>query len=477
MSTGLETALEGIQPESSGAEEPPEALGSTAPDTLPPAEGSGGGKQPGEENVGDGAPDQTGGEPEAKTQEQILEELRVAAEPQAGDNQTIRQLRSLLKERVDQYESEAPGQGEEALSETDREGLEMVRDLYGYDVEKDQPTTAGFINKLAAKDHNLVGQLLADAITVQIPGSEIQNWTYGHELLQNMGLDPMKFPDLVRFSRGEIDGSAFGITEVPEYVPHEYHEAYKQLNPVNRTDVDIYLRGDDQAQKAAGLQLLQDKNKLLEVDRMAQQREQQDRATFTSQVMEAVDTQVETTLDTLLSTVETNKAFVDVKVHADPNMDALVKNTIINQIAAVANADPVISKRALNSFKQLGVEVNEGQVGALMKAIRDNTEIAVRAERKAKANGQTSSAQAEEAKARVVTAVGKAVGLANRVASEALKKYSPANVVKGDREGNEPNLGGGNRGGQREEARPSGVMSPAELDQLILNTSQNMREA
>jgi len=476
---GLQEALEGIQPESSGEAEPPEALGSAAPETQPPTEGEGEGKEVGE-NVGDGAADkdQAGEQPEEKTQDQVLEELRTAATPQEGDNATIKGLRSLLKERVDKYDQEAPGQSPPALSDSDRENLEMVQDLYGYDLEKDQPTTVSFINKLAAKDHNLVGQLLSDALNVPVPNAEIQNWTYGHELLQNMGLDPMKFPDLVKFSRGEIDGASYGIEAVPDYVPQEYQEAYKQLNPVTRTDVDIYLRGEDQAQRVAGLQLLQDKQKLLEGARFNQQRETREQETFNQQVGQDVETQIIQTYSTLLDTVEKNKAFMDVKVHSDPNVDSMVKSTIINQVAALGDENAVLANRALASFKAMGVNVPADQVNTLLKTIRDNTEIAVRAERKAKANNQTTSAQAEEAKARVSKAVGEAVGLANRIAGEALQKYSPPGVVKADPDKGEPNLRGGERSqGQRQgEERPAGVMTPAELDAMILNTSQAMRE-
>lgn len=478
MSIGLDAALEGIEtPQATEGEgSQPGAPGSAAPETLPPADDKGEGTTAGEtpkDDIGEG---QEG--TEEKTPEQVLEELRQAAEPQPTDNSTIKQLRSLLKTRLDTVTPQDPSQGDVALSDTDREHLEMVQGLFEYDLENDRPTTRPFVEKLAAKDHTIVGQLLLDSINVPVPNSQIGGWTYGHELLQQMGLDPMKFPDLVRFSRGEISGEAFGIEQMPEYVPAEYHEAYKQLNPVIRSDVDIYLRGDDPAQKAAALQALQDKNQLIQKHQEELQRQQRENETFNQTISQEVETQVVQTYTHLLDTVAQNKAFTDVKVHSDPNVDGFVKNTIINQIVALGDDNAVLARRAVESFKEMGVQVDHQKVNSILDSIKKNTEVAVRAEKQAKARGLQTSAQAEEAKARVSSAVGQAVSLANKIAGEALKKYSPPFVVKDPPPKGEPNFkrgDGGSRG--TSDTGKNGAMSPAELDALIANTTNALRES
>jgi hypothetical protein len=477
MSTGLDTALEGIDiPQATGEGSQPGAPGSAAPEIVPPADGDGEGTNAGEtpkDDIGEG---QEG--TEEKTQEQILEELRQAAEPQPTDTSTIKQLRELLKTRVDKLVPQDPGQGEAALSDSDRERLDMVQGLFDYDIENDRPTTRPFVEKLAAKDHTLVGQLLLDSINVPVPNTEIRGWTYGHELLQQMGLDPMKFPDLVRFSRGEISGEAFGIEQMPEYVPAEYHEAYKQLNPVTRSDVDIYLRGDDPAQKAAAMQTLQDKYNVIQRTQEEAQRQQRETETFNQTIGREVETQVEQTYVNLLETVAQNKAFTEVKVHGDANVDGFVKQTIINQIVALGDDNAILAKRAVESFKQMGVDVDHQKVNGILDSIKKNTEIAVRAERQAKARGQQTSAQAEEAKARVSSAVGQAVSLANRIAGEALKKYSPPSVVKDTpKDRQEPNFKRGDGGSRaRDEGTGNGALKPQDLDALINNTVATLRE-
>lgn len=473
----LDAALANIAiPPATGEEATPDSLGSAAPETAPPADDAAQGQPVGEEiqkdQIGEGE-----GEVQEKTDEQVLEELRQAAEPQQGDTSTIKELRSLLKTRLDKLQPTDPGQGEATLSDSDREALELVQGIYAYDLENNTPTTVPFIEKLVQKDSSLVEQLLKDVINVPMPGSQINGWTYGHQLLQQIGLDPMKFNDLVKFSRGEISGDAYGIETVPDYVPAEYQEAYKSLNPVLRQDVDIYLNGTDATQKAAALQTLQDKNQILLRTREEAQRQVESERDFNYTVQQEVETQVTNTYDNLLETIGKNPAFQQVKVHSDATVDQFVKGTIINQICALGDPNAVLAKRAADSFQQMGVKVDRAKVTQILKNINDNIEIAVKAEKHAQARKQNTSAQAEEAKQRVSRYVGEAVSLANRIAGEALKKYSPPSSVTTDPQNDrDPNLKAAVRGNANADGRPPEVKSMADLDALILNTAKNIRE-
>lgn len=354
----------------------------------------------------------------------------------------------------------------------------MVDGLFDLDQQTFQPSTSRFVQKLVSTDSGIATQLMMDLSRVAVQNPDVEGWNLGHEFMKRIGLDPMKYNDLVALSRGEITGEQYGIQEMPEWIPEQYQEAYKQMNPVLRIDVDTYLRSTDPGQKAAGLQLLQDKNTVINNAVASQQRQQQEQATFMGDVNRTVNEQLELTFGGLLDSVAKNEVFTGIKVHTDDAVDRLVKSNVINGIAAMGDDNSVVAARAVQAFKDAGVEIDAAKVGGLLKTIRAETEIAVKAEKAARRQGlETMPVQATEALARRSKAVGEAIALANRYAAEALNRYSPPASRKDPPPPGEPNLGGGQGGqGDQGQRRVDGVKTPKELDDSILETAKRIRE-
>lgn len=499
MSNALDTALdgistdlpsgEGITPDNPGA--PATVEGASA---ASPSQGQGGGEQPPGTEVRekegapssepekpadqkpDGAETPIGAEEAAR-----IEAMREAAKPQEGDSSVIKSLREMLSFRLDKLapSSEAAPQ----LSDHDRESLELVKGLYGFDVERGAPTTRDFVSRLAEKDINLVGQLMFDVANTPMKDKP-QGWTLGHEFLSRIGLDPNRMDDLVKFSRGELSSESMGVETVPAHIPEEYREAYSQLSQVLRTDVDIYLdeSNNNPEQRAAALSLLQTKQDALNRRALDQQLAAQSWQTFEAEVTREVDSQLAATYSTLLDSIKQNPAYTTVKVSSDAAIDAMVKDTIISSINALGDDNSVLAARAAESFKQAGVEVDLERVRGLLKQIETDTVIAVRAERRGRVEKRDYSVQIQEANKRRSDNVAKALALGNRYFSEALKRFNKGPAVieegKGPTTGGEPVLRGGVPSFRTAEDVAVGrALSPAELDALVINTSKGISGA
>lgn len=478
----LDNLLAGIPNEAATGEgTPPEGVGSAAPPAGESQPDGNVGEQKDNKGAAEGGEGEgaTGGADDAA---KVLDQIRQAAQPQEGDSTVIRGLRELLQTKLDTIEpqqQQQQQQGAPELSERDREKLDMVNGLFDFDQNTMQPSTAQFVNKLVNMDSGVATQLMMDLSRVAVQNPEVEGWNLGHEFMRRIGLDPMKYNDLVALSRGEVQPEQFGLTQMPDWVPDEYQEAYKQMNPVLRVDVDTYLRSTDPGQKAAGLQLLQDKNLIIQNQIATQQRTAQDQATFNGDVARTVDEQLTLTYSGLLDSVSQNAAFKDVRVHSDDNVDQMVKSNIINGIAAMGDDNSVVASRAVEAFKKAGVDVDVDKVTGLLKSIKNETEIAVRAEKAARRQGlQTLPVQATEALDRRSRAVGQAIALANKYAAEALNRYSPPSTRQAPENTGDPNLGGGqgganDKGGQR---KVDGVLTLKELDDSVLETAKRIRE-
>jgi hypothetical protein len=491
MGDGLTRALEEIPIYGTGEEAEPDSLGTSAPvegaqdevDTTdlqtPPEE-----KVREEDKEGQQEPEpEKEAKPEGEGDEATkrIEEMKELAKPQEGDSALIKSLREALDFRLETQQPPATAAPE--LSDRDREAIDLVTDLYGFDEDRGYPTTRAFVEKVATRDGDLAGQLMWDVANTQLRNADRpEGWTYGHEFLSRMGLDPNKVDELAKFSRGEISGEQYGVVSVPQYIPPEYQEAYKQLDEVSRIDVDIYLQSESPNQKAAGLQRLMDRQAIINTNVANQQRYAQENATFEQVVSQEVDTQLVTTYNTMLDTIKQNPAYKEIKVSGDGALDSMIKDTIISNVTALGDDNSVLAKRAAEGFEKAGIKIDLPALRGLLQQIEADTRISVRADRRGKAENRDFSVQVQEALKRRSDNVAKALAIGNRVFSESLKKFSATPFVKGkDPKGAEPNLGGGKgqlsgQGGRQTENGRPGAMSPAELDAMVLNTARGFRE-
>lgn len=349
------------------------------------------------------------------SEEDLDLELQKATEETETDTDLVKKLRGFLKVKLEDYRSKVAGD-QSQTAEPD----ELLTGLFGFDVDRGVPTAHEFARQLVAKDQNVATQALMDLASQQI---REDGWTIGHEFLQRIGLDPYKIDDLIRFSKGEIQ-SNFTVETVPDVVPREYQEAYKSLSQVVRDDLELYLEGS-QEQKSSALQILRNEQYRIDNERENQRRADEFNKNFENSVLAEAETKLDETYSTLLDNVKKNPAFTTIPISSDPSVDAMVKGSIISQITALGDPNRLISRQAMDNFKQIGVDVNYDEIQKLMKAVEDNTLIAVKAEKAQGRDRRDYRIQIQDALQRKAASETKLLAMANKIFAQSLSKFKP----------------------------------------------------
>lgn len=386
------------------------------------------------------------------------------------DTDLVKKLRGLVKTKFDDYKSRIESQQQPSLTQEQLDAIEMVNGLYGFDTESGKPTAKTFVDKLVQRDFGLAEQTLYDLVNTPVPNAEYQGYTLAHRLLEQMGLDPFKIEDLRALSRGEHT-SFTPTTDVPDLIPKEYTEAYKEFNEVARSDIEIYLNSDDPNQRAAALQMLQDRQTVINNRAADVQRQQQMEMQFNSEVVQEVDNQLSTTYQGLLDGIKKNPAYTEIKVSANDQIDSMVKNTLIAQLTALADPNSVFASQGLAAFENIGIKIDAKQVTDLMETIEKETAIAVKADKAGKLQNRDYSAHVQAALGRRNSAVQRVLALANKYFSEALGTMTNKQVTRPTPNSGIPNISGITPSqGQEQQKR-----SFSTLEALALETARTLQ--
>lgn len=405
-------------------------------------------------------------EDSAEISEDIKAEMESVIEAQANDSALVKKLRDLVKVKYDDFSSKVP---QSDLSESQQLAEELITGLFEYDVESG-PTTRSFAEKLAAKDMSVATQALSDLSNVQVDPDT--GWTLGHQFLESIGLDPYKIEELRQFSRGELAApESYGIIPVHPSVPPEFAEAYKSLDQVTRTDVDIYLDSENEGQKLAAMRTLRNQKTVMDTDRMREEGQKQFQAQFTNEVTTALETDLETTYTGLMTSLKSNPAYVNVAVSADKNIDTMVKDTVIANLNALGDPRSVLAKQAVAQFESRGVQVDLPKITSLMQTIEDTTKIAITAEKQGKLQGRDYSTQIQDALSRKSQAMASLTALGNKYFSQVLANLTGSQVNSPNPKGSIPKLEGTPAAPT---SNTSGVKTFKELDAEILNIAKGL---
>jgi len=335
---------------------------------------------------------------------------QLAEKPQ--DQEDLAYFRGLL--RAKEKEARELRNRQPEYGETEQLAIDLYKGLTSFDNETGRPTAKAFAQKLVERDPALATEASWDLLNQQV---DANGMTIGHQLLERMGLNPYRLEELRQFSKGEIKGEQYGITAIPETVPQEFADAYKALSRINRDDVDIYLEGDDE-QKAAGLEILRNKQDKLDFDRM---RTEQTR-TQTESLQREINTQIEKeeteTFTNLLESFKDTPTYTAATVSGNPEMDAGIKNIVSMAILGLGYPDSVFGQQATKFFEGLGVQVNPQELSTLVNEISGNIQSAVKAEK-----GNFLPAKAE-AVARRDDAVRRASAKRNAIFAQAISKMA-----------------------------------------------------
>lgn len=399
------------------------------------------------------------------------ESIETLLAEQSDDTPLIKKLRDIAKGKFEDYQKQAPKNEQQQISPKQQEYIDLSEELFKFDPELLQPSTVGFVQKLASKDMNVARQAMLDLTNVPVQG-KAEGWTLGHDLLEKIGLDPYKLPDLIKFSKGEITPESVGIKSVPEYIPEEYKEAYEKMSPVLRTDLDIYFGpSGTQEQKAAALQMLQDRQGRLNFDRQKIETEQQNKIDFENSVHTEVESQLNTAYIGLLEGIAKSPTFTGIKISSNEMIDSSVKSSLISQIAALGDPRSVLAQKAVQNFETLGVKIDTSKIEGLMKQIENYTRIAVKADKLSKQKGVDYSTQIQDVLDKRSDAIASTLGEANRIFSDSLQFLTGSKQP--DPIGGLPNLQGMTPNGQ---GIPNGhkYKNEKEFDQYVSQIAANI---
>lgn len=415
--------------------------------------------------------------PLAESAEDPFSEFKELAQEQQGDSDLVRKLRGIVKTKFEDFQSryQQPQIDDEAAK-----AMDLVKDLYGFDTQTGAPTTVNFARKLAQQDLNLAQQTMLDLASVEVPNANVQGYTLAHQFLEQLGLDPFKIEELRQYSRGEINPLDAGVSvEVPSYIPQQYANAYKSMNEVLRTDLDIYMTSDNPDQRSAALQMLQDKSVVMAQEQAYRQQQSQMQQQFAQEVNTTVEQNLDKTYQGLLDGIKKNPAYTGVKLSSNPQIDQTVKDSLIAQINALADPRSILATQAVRSFDALGVKVDINKVEQLLSTIANETEVAVKADKLSKVHNRDYSTHVQQALTRRNSAINQTLSLANKYFSEALSAMTNQSkqVSNGvSMEGGMPNISGMS-GFQPDSQEGRKSLSQSELENFALNTARQLQNA
>lgn len=396
----------------------------------------------------------------------IQSEMESVIEANANDSELVKKLRNIVKTKYEDYSSRVKPE----LTEAQSQAIELANGLFEFDVERGTATTRNFAENLAKRDMNVAAQAFDDLSAIPVGDN---GFTLGHKFLESIGLDPYKIEELRQFSRGELNPTDYGITTVHAKVPKELSEAYKSLDPVTRTDVDIYLDGENEAQSQAALRTLRNQQAVIDNDKWRQESQTRQQTQFNQEVGQALETDLDATFTGVLSTLKTNPAYVGVTLSSDKAVDSLVKDSVIAQLNALGDPRSVLAKQAVASFESHGVKVDTAKIGQLMQTIEDSTKVAISAEKMGKLQNKDYTTQIQEAQAKKSQAVSSLIALGNKYFSQMLGVISGTGTNTPNPKGALPNLTGTQTTQTQSPPNP-GIKTFAQLDAETLEIARSI---
>jgi len=335
---------------------------------------------------------------------------QLAEKPQ--DKEDLAYFREML--RAKEKEARQLRNRQPEYGESEQLAIDLYKGLTSFDNETGKPTAKAFAQKLVERDPVLATEASWDLMNQQI---DANGMTIGHQLLERMGLNPYKLEELRQFSKGELKGESYGIVSTPENVPQEFADAYKALSRINREDVDLYLDGDEE-QRAAGLDILRNKQDKLDFDRMKAEQTRTQTETLQREINTQIEKEETETFTNLLESFKETPTYTAATVSGNPEMDAGIKSIVSMAILGVGYPDSVFGQQSVKFLEGLGVQVNPQEISSLVEAISGNIQSAVKAEK-----GNFASAKAE-AIARRDDAIRRASAKRNAIFAQAISKMA-----------------------------------------------------
>lgn len=330
---------------------------------------------------------------------------KVLAESEAEDGTPlIKRLRATIRDLQKRPTSEP--------QEIDREAVELYQGLTSFDNEKGVPSARPFAEKLIAKDPTLAYQAIVDIATQIVPGDE-NGWTFGHHFLKANGIDPARLDDVRQFLEG---GQKITYQDIPEYVPPEYHDAFKSYSQAVRESLEYQL--DDPDTKQAALEVLADRQWKLDQNKAQEQAQVESQSKLAREIETEVETDTIQTFSKFIEDFYQSPTFTNVQVSADPVVDKVVKSSINQLMLNLSEPESVAGKQALSLLKEVGVNVNLPEIEQCLGIINGSIETSIKA---AKGGYGANKAQADAAKQAALVRLS---GIRNSIFSQALKKLA-----------------------------------------------------
>lgn len=342
---------------------------------------------------------------------------QVLAETEADDGTPlVKKLRDTIK-KLQKSQASPP-------QEINKEAEELYQGLTSFDNEKGVPSARPFAEKLAAKDPKLAYQAGVDIFNLPVPGDE-SGWTFGHHYLKANGIDPTRLDDVRQFLEGGQQASTY--QQIPEYVPQEYHDAFKSYSQGVRESLEYQL--DDPDTRQAALEVLQDRQWKLDQQKAREESEKQYQAKLAQEIETEVETDAVQTFTKFVEDFEQSPTFTNVQVSANPTVDKVIKSSINQQMLNLSEPNSVAGQQALKLFKELGVDINLKDIEQYLGIINGSIETSVRA---GKGGYQTNKAQADAQKA---MALQRLSGIRNSIFTQALKKLAGEQMAASQAQG------------------------------------------
>jgi hypothetical protein len=342
---------------------------------------------------------------------------QVLAETEADDGTPlVKKLRDTIK-KLQKSQASPP-------QEINKEAEELYQGLTSFDNEKGVPSARPFAEKLAAKDPKLAYQAGVDIFNLPVP-NDANGWTFGHHYLKANGIDPTRLDDVRSFLEGGQQVTSY--QEIPEFVPPEYHDAFKSYSPGVRESLEFQL--DDPDTRQGALEVLQDRQWKLDQQKTREEGERQSQARLAQEIETEVEADAVQTFTRFVEDFEQSPTFTNVQVSANPTVDKVIKSSINQQMLNLAEPNSVAGQQALRLFKELGVEINLKEIEQYLGIINGSIETSVKA---GKGGYQANKAQADAQKA---MAVQRLSGIRNSIFTQALKKLAGSQMAASQAQG------------------------------------------
>lgn len=297
-------------------------------------------------------------------------------------------------------------------SDTDKQAIDLYKDLNSFDVEAGRPTSRPFAEKIALKGAKFAEQVGWDLYTQVIDPATKE--TVGHRLLQKMGLDPTRLEDLRKFSRGEVqfDGA------VPKDVPAEYGKAFTSLSKLNRENILYNLANGDDDEKGAALETLKDRQYKIDGDEQKVQTERQQQEAVRQEIETRSDADELATFNTFTDSFRETPTYTTAVVSGNPQLDEGIKSVVSMAILGAAYPGTTFGDQSMKFFQSLGVNVDAAQIQELVSPVSSSIRTAIMAEKGGYTDAKTNALALKS------DALDRLGGIRNRIFADTMTKLA-----------------------------------------------------